>query len=217
MKGRLCNMTTLTSDLKGSLLWPIVTHTSNLVENMSGAFEILKIFHYDLDPSELGLWPLWGQCLGQTWYTCQVWLNLDQGSLRYSRFFSMTLNSVTLTFDPIGSILGPNLIRTPSLVKIEPGVLEILQIFQYDLDPCDLDLRPHGSLVGPSLTHIPSLDEIWPRILEILKIFSIWPWPLWPWPLTLWGHFLAQAQHIYQVWMKSGKGSRRYRNVTFDL
>ena len=49
------NPVTLTSDLKGSLLWPSVTHTPSLVEIMSGAFEILKIFQYDLDLGDLDL------------------------------------------------------------------------------------------------------------------------------------------------------------------
>ena len=85
----------------------------------------------------------------------------------------MTLTSVTVTFDPIGSILGPSLIHTPSLVKIGQGVLEILKIFNMTLTPVTLTFDPMGSLLGSSLIHTPSLDEIGPRILEILENFSV--------------------------------------------
>ena len=84
----------------------------------------------------------------------------------------MTLTPVTLTFDPVGSLLGPSLIRIPGLDEIGSRVFEISKIFQYDLDPVTLTFDRVGSLLGPSLIHIPSLDEIGPRVSEILKIFQ---------------------------------------------
>ena len=84
----------------------------------------------------------------------------------------MTLTFVMLTFDPVGSILGPSLIHTPSFVEIGPGVLEILKIFNMTLTPVTLTFDPVGSLLGPSLIHISSLDEIRPRVSETFKIFQ---------------------------------------------
>ena len=52
----------------------------------------------------------------------------------------VTLTSVTLTFDPVWSLLGPSLMHIPNLDEIRQGVFEIWKIFQYDLDPRDLDL-----------------------------------------------------------------------------
>ena len=82
---------------------------------------------------------------------------------------------MTLTFDPVGSLLGLSLIHTASLDEIGPSVLEILEIFQNDLDPrVTLTFDPVGSLLGPSLIHVPSWDEIRPRVSEIQKC-DLWP------------------------------------------
>ena len=50
------------------------------------------------------------------------------------------LSSLKFGLDPMGSLLGANLIHLPSLVRIMLGVLEIMKVFQYDLQPRDLDL-----------------------------------------------------------------------------
>ena len=47
---------------------------------------------------------------------------------------------MTLTFDPVWSLLGPSIMHIPSLDKIGLGVFEMWKISQYDLDPGDLDL-----------------------------------------------------------------------------
>ena len=47
---------------------------------------------------------------------------------------------MTLTFDPVWSLLGPSLMHIASFDEIGPGVFEISKIFEYDLDPSDLDL-----------------------------------------------------------------------------
>ena len=52
----------------------------------------------------------------------------------------MTLPLVTLTSDPVTSLLEPSLMHIPSLDEIGLGVFEISKIFEYDLDPSDLDL-----------------------------------------------------------------------------
>ena len=52
----------------------------------------------------------------------------------------MTLTLVTLTFDPLWSLLGPSLMHIPSLDEIGLEVFEISKIFEYDLDPSDIDL-----------------------------------------------------------------------------
>ena len=84
----------------------------------------------------------------------------------------MTLTSVTLTFDPVRSLLGPSLMHQPSLDEIGLGVFEIWEIFQYDLDQVTLTSDLVRSLLGPSLMHIPSLDEIGLGVFEISKIFE---------------------------------------------
>ena len=83
----------------------------------------------------------------------------------------MTLNPVTLTFDPVGSLLGPSLILM-HFVEIGLGVLEILKFFQYDLDPVTLTSDLIESLLQPSPMHKRSLDKFRPRVFEILTIFS---------------------------------------------
>ena len=52
----------------------------------------------------------------------------------------LQLSSLKFGLDPMGSLLGPNLIHLPSLVRSVLGVLEIMKIFKYDLQPRDLDL-----------------------------------------------------------------------------
>ena len=196
MKGRLCNMAYLD-------LWPQGitslanrnTHTKFSWDHVRGLWDIEDFSLWPCPPVTLTFDHYGENAWAKPNTPAKFWLKLDQGSPRYSRFFNMTLTSVTLTFDPIGSILGPSLINTPSLVEIGPGVLEILKIFNMTLTPVTLTFDPMGSLLGPSLIHTPSLDESEPRILDILKIFQydldpsdldLWPRgvPSWPKPNT---------------------------------
>ena len=54
------------------------------------------------------------------------------------------LSSLKFGLDPMGSLLGTNLIHLPSLVRIVLGVLEIMKIIQYDLQPVTLTFDPMG-------------------------------------------------------------------------
>ena len=84
----------------------------------------------------------------------------------------MTLTPVTLTFDPVWSLLGPSLMLIRSLDEIGLGVFEIWKFFNMTLTQVTLTTDLVRSLLWPSLMHIPSLDEIGQGVFDISKIFE---------------------------------------------
>ena len=54
------------------------------------------------------------------------------------------LSSLKFGLDPMGSLLGANLIHLPRLVRIVLGILDIMKLIQYDLQPVTLTFDPMG-------------------------------------------------------------------------
>ena len=155
------NPVTLTSDLKGSLLWPSLTHTKFSWDHARGIWDIED---FSLWPWPQWPWPLtpWGPFLAQAWYIHQVWVRSGQGSSRYWRFFSMTLTPVTLTFDPVGSLLSPSLTHTLSLDEIGQRISEIQKCDLWPEWPWPLKNNPLPplTLLWSTPTRVPSLVTI---------------------------------------------------------